>query len=577
MADLIVGGRRPNPQRNLRGIAIAVVLVLVCALVAYFIYERVVSYTQPGAGTTDHPLVMIEDPTTDTGTRLGFGESSLAHVGTMAVVRMSGQPRFLGAAAGRLLGSGVAKAMSPLHENIAETVPHRGIFGGLAYDVRLRWRYRFLDDGIPGHQLVELASVLWGMQRTTGWAPGYEAFVREQAALDVGMATPWSSNAAFRTMTRALSFTTTLRGPSGDRLLVGRSFAIPGAADAGDAAADHLTISFIKADAVIPFATINWPGLVGVVSGINAEGVAIMVHPVRTRDVMVTRKAQPVTLLARDVLENAHNLDEAINILKHGTPLGAAAFLVVDGTARQWAVVERSPTRFAVDKNGALPIVSDVLEAEVFAEDPENDRAKRIQPATMRKRRVARLLRNRPVEPGQVVAILRDQRDPAGTPLPAGHRGAIYDVSAVHTAIFDASGMVLWVADGPNAGARFRAFDLRYELRGEGARPAPPADLPADPDMDPSVLSQVRLARRALREARRAQGQGNGRRARELVQRALVFAPDLPEALKLAGDLARQSPDREAHDAATRYYERFLEVIPDDLAAEAEVRAVLGR
>jgi tetratricopeptide (TPR) repeat protein len=133
---------------------------------------------------------------------------------------------------------------------------------------------------------------------------------------------------------------------------------------------------------------------------------------------------------------------------------------------------------------------------------------------------------------------------------------------------------VLWVADGPGAGARFRAFDLRYELGGEGARATPPADLPADPELDASVARRVRLARAALRDARRAQHLGDADRARELVQRALAYAPRLPEALRLAGDLARAAGDR---NAASRYYERFLDAVPDDLGAEAEVRAILGR
>lgn len=574
VADIIVGGRRSNPQRNLRGIAIAVALLGVCVLVAYFIYQRAVSYTRPSVSFPDAPLLMSEDSGADTGTRLGFGESSLAYSGTLAVLRTSDSPQHSGMAHGRLLGALVGRASQPFGVNISETVPEGGFFSSRVFDSRLRWRYRFLDDGIPGHQLVEIAGVLHGARRSAGSAPSYEDFVRSQAAMDVGLAAPWSENAAFHTLTRATTFITTLRGTSGDRLLIGRSFALPGVADGGDTAADHVTVSFVKARDAIPFASIGWPGLVGVVSGINAEGLAVMVHPVRTRDIKVTRKAQPIPLLARDVLENAHDLDDAIKILQHASPLGSAAFLLVDGNARQWAVVERSPTRFAVARDPNPAVVTDVLTAEPFAEDPENDRARRIQPVAVRQTRIARLLRTRPVEPGDVLTVLRDRRDPSGAPLPLGHRGAVYDASAVHVAVFDASGMVIWVAEGASASNRFRAFDLRYELRGEGQRPAPPADMPADPDSDPSMVERVRSARKALRQARRADHAGQTKRARELVQRALTYAPDLPEALELAGQLARDNKD---HEAARRYYERLLQVGPDDFGAEAEIRAYLGQ
>ena len=572
VADIIVGGRRPKPQRNFRGIAIAVALFAVCVLVAYFIYQRVVSYAKPKAKFPSAPLVMVEDGTSETGTRLGFNKSSLSFKGTLAVLRLRGRPAHLGTAQGRLLGARVARVNKPFGANISSTIERAGFFSQLTYDTRLRWRYRFLDEGIPGHQLIEIAGVLHGSRRTVGSAPDYEDFVRRQAAMDVGRAVRWSSNAAFRTLTRSLSFITTLRGTSGDRLLIGRSFALPGTGDGGDAAADDTTVSFVKPDGVIPYVSIGWPGLVGVVSGINAEGMAIMVHPVKTRDVKVTHQAQPIPLLARDVMENAHSLDEAAKILQHSTPLGSAAFLVVDGNARKWALIERSPEHYAIQYDPSPAVVSDVLILDGFVDDPDNDRARRIQPAVMRRKRVARLLRTRPAQPGDVLAVLRDRRDPAGAPLPLGHRGAIRDVSAVHTAVFDASGMVLWVSDG-DAGGRFRAFDLRYELRGEGARPAPPADLPADPELDPSEARRVRAARRALRDGRRAKQSGSWTRATELTQRALTYAPNLPEALELAGELARLRGDNQA---AAGYYRRFLEVGPDDFGVEAEVRAFLG-
>ena len=98
----------------------------------------------------------------------------------------------------------------------------------------------------------------------------------------------------------------------------------------------------------IAWAGVGWPGLLGVVTGINAEGLVVIVHPVRTRDVRPTRTARPIAVLARDVLENAHDLDEAIKLIETTATLGAAAYVDVDGQHGTWAVVERSPSRVAV-------------------------------------------------------------------------------------------------------------------------------------------------------------------------------------------------------------------------------------
>jgi isopenicillin-N N-acyltransferase like protein len=331
----------------------------------------------------------------------------------------------------------------------------------------------------------------------------------------------------------------------------------------------------VHADDVIPYASVGWPGLVGVVSGINAEGIAVMVHPARTADVRLSGSGQPVALLARDVLENARSLDDAIAVLEHARPLGAAAFVIVDGKTRTFAVVERSPTRVEVRRESGAPAVADILRGEAFADDPDNDRARRTRPSAMRAQRAAALLRGRPpADAAQAVAVLRDQRGPDDAPLPLGHRGAVEDIAAVHAALFDASGMVLWVSEGPGASGRFRAFDLRHELRGEGARPAPPADLPADPDLDAGQAHATLAAMAELADARRAWAAGDRRRARELVQRALARAPQLPDALRTAGELAQAAGDREA---AARYWERYLEAGPDDLGAEQVVRGFVGR
>jgi hypothetical protein len=574
MSDLVIGTRRPpSARRNLRAVAIGLLALLVALLVAYVIFRRVVSYIVPEGSVPSARLAVNTDDGSG-ATSLAFGESSISYSGRLAVLRLVGKPHTLGASHGRLLGESVSRVADSLAPAISATVSTDGLLGGSTHDARLRWRHRLLDDGIPGHQLLEIIGVVRGARKTAGSAPGYESFVRQQAVLDIGTAPSASDGHRFRTVARSLSFVATLRGTSGDRLLIGRSFGLPGAADGGVAAARELTVTIARDPSgdMIPFASVGWPGLVGVVSGINAEGIAVMVHPARTADVRVTREAQPVPLLAREILEQARTIDEAISILEHAEPLGAAAFLVVDGNARSWAVVDRSPDQVAVSRGRTPPVVTDLLLADAFSDDPENDRARRFRPAARRAARVAQLLRQRISQPTDVAAILRDTRAPDDAPLPAGHRGAIHDLAAVHSAIFDASGMVLWVSEGPGAAGRFRAFDLRYELRREGARPAPPSDLPAASEFDAGAAAAVLAARADLRLARTAWRAGKRSRARELVQRALARSPSLPEALRLAGEYARQSGDR---DDADLFFRRYLTVGPDDLAAEEEVEAFL--
>src|SRR5262245_63043469 len=120
---------------------------------------------------------------------------------------------------------------------------------------------------------------------------------------------------------------------------------MPGLADGGDAAARMPLVSLVRPSGKLAWASLGWPGLAGVVTGINAEGVVVCVHPARTRDVRPTRTARPIAMLAREVLEVATDLDSAVKLIEATPTLGAAAYVIVDGKSGRWAVVERTPSK----------------------------------------------------------------------------------------------------------------------------------------------------------------------------------------------------------------------------------------
>ncbi|MEZ4404819.1 MAG: C45 family autoproteolytic acyltransferase/hydrolase [Kofleriaceae bacterium] len=308
------------------------------------------------------------------------------------------------------------------------------------------------------------------------------------------------------------------------------------------------------------WAGVGWPGLTGVVTGVNAAGLVVTVHPTRTRDVRVTRGALPVTLLARDVLEECADLDTAVKKIEATPTLGAAAFVVVDGAKGRWAVVDRSPTRTGVRRSPTVRGIGDVLDSSAFTDDPENDRQRRTSASIARAARADALAQAAPIDAAAVAAILRDRRGAGGVPIPVGHRAAVDDPAAAHVVVIDPGALQLWVADGVGAAARLRGFDLRHELRGDGDRPAPPLDVPAEP-LDDGAAAATVAARRELRAARASWNHGARGRAAEEVARALAIAPTLPEAIALAATIADGRGDRDGARAAWR---RWFELGADD-------------
>lgn len=555
MPDLVIGSRRASPQRALRTTGLLVALVVTAFVVAWFIYRRSVAYEVPSGEPVAAPIEL--EQTAGAGTRLRWADASLSYRNNLVVLRASGEPFAIGAAQGRLLAErlpAMARAWAPTIDALAGS---GGWFGGWTKGMRKDWRLRFIDDGVTEPHRRALAGLVRGAA-LSGVNLSYTEALRDAAALDVGLPASWTAEAQTRNLTRGLTVVVP-QAPTGDRLLVGRSFALPGVGDGGDAAAVPV-ITMARPTGRLAWAGVGWPGLVGVVTGINSAGLVVAIHPTRTRDVRSARGALPIALLAKDVLEEAADLDAAIKKIEATPTLGAAAFVVVDGVHGHWAVIDRSPTKSGVRRDPASRAVGDVLASTAFTDDPENDRQGRSSASIERTARAAQLAALPIADATALAGLLRDRRSTVDAGLPLGHRAAIDDAAAVHVVVFDPQSLQMWVAGG-GAGARMRGFDLRHELRGEGDRPIPPPDIDAALDLDPTQLDLVRAARAALRSARAALHTVGRGRAGEHLARALALAPNLPEAAVLAATLADARGDRQAAQVAWR---RWFELGADD-------------
>lgn len=562
MGEILLGSKRPPRARKfVRSAILATIVLVFAAIVGWIAFRRATSYPVP-RGSLPAEALAAEGP------RLRLGPSSLERVGELWVLRLAGAPYTLGGARARLLGARASGADAALDAAIHGERAPSGWLARVRHEARVRWRFRLLADGLPEARRQELAGLAAGLRAAAVRdAPSYQRLVWRQAAIDVGVvpghALPVGGVAT------GLAFAVGGGVEEGGRVILGRAFALPGAVPPPE-----VVVTFAHPDGAIPWAGVGWAAQIGVVTGVNAEGIAIAVAPAVGDDVRATAAAVPLLFVARDVLERARTLDEAIAILKEAKPLGAGAFLVVDGNARTFAVVERSPGHTAVTLGKKAQVVGDLLTAKEFEHDAENDRARRTWARAARVARVAALLAKTPQpEPAIAAAVLRDRASAEGAELPLGNGNAVDDLASQHVAIIDASSMLLWVAEGPGAAGPLRVFDLRAELRGEASRLTTTLELPADPTLDPARARQVQLARIELHAARRLQRRGRAAAAAEGAARALALAPDLPEAHKLAADLARARGDDQAAMAS---YRRFLELHPAEPADIEEARAVVG-
>ena len=149
----------------------------------------------------------------------------------------------------------------------------------------------------------------------------------------------------------------------------------------------------------------------------------------------------------------------------------------------------------------------------------------------------------------------------------------IDDGRAVQAVIIDPALLALWVAD-PRAAGRLRAFDLRHELRNEGDRAAPAADIAAEASIEPDRVEGLAAARADLRTARAALRAGARARAAEACARARTRVPALPEAVELDAIIAQARGDL---TRARTVFQTWLDAGPDDPRGEERARAALAR
>ncbi|MDX2087720.1 MAG: C45 family autoproteolytic acyltransferase/hydrolase [Kofleriaceae bacterium] len=567
MADLVIGARRAGVPRPWRAGVIALGMLGVAITVAWFIYRRTVAYEMPD-GSVEGSITSVQSAP-GAQPSLVYGASALSWTGGIAVLRVKGDAHAQGAAHGRLLAPWLPAVLSAARPSITNTVGREGLIGGRTHGMRLAWRWRFIDDGMSDPDRRIIAGMTRGAE-ASGVDVSFDELLRTQAVLDVGVPSPRTDEAEHKSLAQSLTIIGK-QATAPARVWIGRTLALPGLDDGGDAERPVVTIS--HSEGKVAWAGVAWPGMTGVVTGINAHGIALMVDPARTADVRPTRTARPIAQLARTVLESATTLDEAIKLIEGTLTLGTAVIIVVDGTSGNWVQIERTPSKAITERNPRSPAFGDVLTTHALSSDPENDRARRMLPTQARVERAAKLLRAPLPDVTAMAAVLRDQRGVDDAPRPSGHRGTIDDGRAVQTVILDPSSLELWVAD-PTANGRMRAFDLRHELRKEGDRPAPPADVLPDPAADPERTGNLVAARAWLREARGALVDGQLGRAAEACARARVRAPELPEALELEAmiELARGNTS-----AARKAFEAWLEHGSDDPKGEERARAVLAR
>ncbi|MEI8259340.1 MAG: C45 family peptidase, partial [Deltaproteobacteria bacterium] len=316
----------PEPRwiRRLRRSAVA--LSVMAALWIVFAEVTLLRPPRDLPAATPHTLVIDA-----LGTR-HFGSSYFRRHGGVWEMGLYGTPVDLGDAHARLISDVMFRVEGEMMKLFARFVPSAALRSFITTLVRAQhWH---LDRNFPRERLYEIAAEARALAEHDPYAdflPTYHRVLTLHALYDISLSFEHSPMLGCTALFASGAHTTD------GHTYIGRNFDM----EIDPVFDTDKTVVLYHPRGGIPFASVAWPGLTGVVTGMNRAGIFVAVHGGRAGS--ATTRGVPVPTTVRTVLEHAHTLDEAIAIVRADTAMVSHILFVVDGDRGQGVVIERAP------------------------------------------------------------------------------------------------------------------------------------------------------------------------------------------------------------------------------------------
>ncbi len=453
MTTLLVPHHRPLRRWGRR-----LILLMLATSAALWTGHAAVSWL----GRMDPPEIDVRRlPLTQEGEMRRVGSSQAIRRNGIWEVFLKGDPQSIGWAHATLLRDRMVANERVLSEALSSSVPQpwaRTLVLDLA-----QFSYRGIDESLSEARRSELAAqaLAFVPDPFQGTFPSYQRFVYLNALYDIALSFEHSPLIGCTTFTVSAE-----RSATGGPLLA-RNFDF----EVDDIFDQDKAVFFVEEEGKLPFASVAWPGLVGVLSGLNIAGLGIVVHGARGGP--TTTQGVPVVHALRRVLGEARSAEEAVRLLDEQPALVSHLVIVQDQSSAA-LVVERSVGRPGhVRRLAPVAAVTNHFEGPLAA-DPKNLRVLRTTSTRERRARADTLVdaATAQITPQDAVAWLRDKQAADGSALPPGDRRAIDAEIATHGVVMDTRAHQLWVSRSPHLSGGFVSYHLDEVFARAGLAPA---------------------------------------------------------------------------------------------------------
>ena len=241
------------------------------------------------------------------------------------------------------------------------------------------------------------------------------------------------------------------------KLLIGRNLDFY----VGDDFAQNKLISFVKPSFGIPFMSVSWAGMIGIVSGMNYEGLTVTINASKS-DIPFKAKT-PISLLCREILQYASTLEEAVEIAKKRSVFVSENILVASAKDKKAIIIEISPRKIDVfeSPNYDNLICTNHFQSDGYLSDKKNIKQIKETHSFYRYQKIQELLqKSNKISPEYMAEILRNTEGLNKKSLGYGNEKAINQLLAHHGIIFKPEEKLVWVSSSPYQLGEFVCYDL---------------------------------------------------------------------------------------------------------------------
>lgn len=241
-------------------------------------------------------------------------------------------------------------------------------------------------------------------------------------------------------------------------LIVGRNFDFY----VGDDFAKNKVVLIMEPDEGYKFISISWPGMMGVLSGMNEEGLTVTINA--AKGAIPTSSAIPISLLTRQILQYASTIEEAFAIAQEYETFVSESILIASAKDGYAAIIEKTPKQislFEEDKNVTKIVCTNHYQSEMFEDDEYNKVNIANSDSPYRHKRLNELLDEKsPLTPDDAVDILRNRYGLGNSDIGLGNEKSLNQFIAHHSVVFKPNDLKMWVSTSPWQLGEYVCYDL---------------------------------------------------------------------------------------------------------------------